>query len=517
MEGLWSTREGRMLEMSIRFFYLEGKYFKAFVGLTIFSLLYILPIVLANFYYIDDLGRSLRGYTGWNSNGRPLLSLLAIIFSDGKPLMDISPWIQVAAGIVFNYSLVIYIRKYVDRASAFGIFCIGVFAYLNLFLLENFSYKYDSLGMLLSISLYFVLFSLPHRMNKKMVLIASIVAVLLSSSLYQAAIGAYLSLALLEALWNLYEQKSWSIIIKEILIRVAGFLAGSIIYKLTVVKLYVKDGYSLEHAGMVNVFSHEGIERFVHNVHEFASMFQSYGVTIGILGILLLLTLCIGLGYIAYTVWNQRDERKSLKILSVGFVFAVPILLVIASVMALILLKSPIIAPRVMLSFTVFTLFIGFVIYRLSEVKKGFLTMAILSMICILSFSSYYGNLLTNQEKMNHLVASYIVHDMNELEEKYGRDFDKVIFVGSAPRSHELSLAIGKRPLFGRLIPIVMNNDWHWGGQYLSHYRMKKVDIKSDSDDKQYIDSVAPDQKNEFYQMYVRNDKVIVAFRPCGG
>ena len=500
--------------MNIRFFYLEGKYFKAFVGLTIFSVLYILPIILANFYYIDDLGRSLRGYTGWNSNGRPLLSLLAIVFSDGKPLMDISPWIQVVAGSIFNYSLVVYIRKYVDRASAFCIFYIAVFAYLNLFLLENFSYKYDSLGMFLSISLYFILFALPHSMNKKIVLIASVFAVILSSSLYQAAIGTYISLALLEVLWNLYEQKDGNIISKEILIRVAGLLGGSLIYKLTVVKIYVKDGYSLEHAGMINIFSNEGIEKFVHNIHEFAFMFQSYGMTIGVLGILLLLILCVGLAYIAYVIWNRRDERKLLRIVSVGFVFVVPILLVIASVIALLLLESPVIAPRVMLSFTVFTLFIGFVLYRLSEIKKGFLAIAILSMICILSFSSYYGNLLTSQEKTNHLVASYIVHDMNELEGKYGRDFDKVAFIGSSPHSHELSLAIKKRPLFSRLIPIYMNNDWYWGGQYLSHYRRKSVDLKKDNDDIQYINSIAPDQKNEFYQIYVRDDKVIIAFRP---
>ena len=153
--------------MSTRFFCLEGKYVKAFTAFAIFSLMYIFPIVIANFYYIDDLGRSLSGYTGWNSNGRPLLSAISIILSDGKILMDISPWIQIAAVVVFSYSLILYIRKYAVEASVFQIFFIAVCGYLNLFLLENFSYKYDSLGMILSLSLYFILFAFPDSLSKK--------------------------------------------------------------------------------------------------------------------------------------------------------------------------------------------------------------------------------------------------------------------------------------------------------------------------------------------------------------
>lgn len=190
-----------------------------------------------------------------------------------------------------------------------------------------------------------------------------------------------------------------------------------------------------------------------------------------------------------------------------------PAFLIVASIAALVILAFPVIAPRVMLSFTVFTLFIGFVIYHLSKMKKGFLIVGVLAAACTLSFSSYYGNLLTRQEQMNRFVVSYLVHDMNELEVKYSRTFDAVSFIGHSPNSHELSLAVRKKPLFGRLIPIHMNNDWYWGGQYLSHYRKKSMQIKYDRDDKLYAESNMPDQENEFYKMYVRDNKVIVLFR----
>lgn len=47
--------------MNMKAFYLQEKYFKAFCGLFIFSMIYIFPIILANFYYVDDLLRSMSG------------------------------------------------------------------------------------------------------------------------------------------------------------------------------------------------------------------------------------------------------------------------------------------------------------------------------------------------------------------------------------------------------------------------------------------------------------------------
>ena len=97
--------------MHMQVFYLQGKYFKAFCGLFIFSMLYIFPIILANFYYIDDLGRSISGDTFWEGNGRPLASLLTIALNGGMPLMDVSPWMQIVSVIILSYSLILLDRK----------------------------------------------------------------------------------------------------------------------------------------------------------------------------------------------------------------------------------------------------------------------------------------------------------------------------------------------------------------------------------------------------------------------
>lgn len=105
--------------MNMKAFYLQEKYFKAFCGLFIFSMLYIFPIILANFYYVDDLLRSMTGDTYWGINGRPLASFLTIAINGGMPLMDVSPWIQIASVAILSYSLILFLKKYVPRATSF--------------------------------------------------------------------------------------------------------------------------------------------------------------------------------------------------------------------------------------------------------------------------------------------------------------------------------------------------------------------------------------------------------------
>ena len=58
-----------------------------------------------------------------------------------------------------------------------------------------------------------------------------------------------------------------------------------------------------------------------------------------------------------------------------------------------------------------------------------------------------------------------------------------------------------------------MNNNWFWGEQYLNHYRNLKVKLilRTKKDD-EWIATHKPDTRNEFYDIYVNNDKVIIRF-----
>lgn len=294
-----------------RNFVLKDKSLKAFIGLLIFSLIYILPIILANFYYIDDLGRSLRGYTDWNGNGRPLASLIAIVLSDGFPLMDVSPWIQILSVVVLDYSLICFVKKFAVQATSLQLFFTAAYGYLNLFLLENLSYKYDSLGMILALSLFFLLYAVSDKCSNYIRIVLSSGAILFSLSLYQAAIGAYISLAIVECIFLLYQSQTWKDILIRLLNRIIGICIGGAFYKFVIVKKFVSNqGYSADHASMANFFTPQGLAAIRTNVIQFGHLFKALGKTLGVLGILLALAMFIGLGIIAYSIGKRKKEYR---------------------------------------------------------------------------------------------------------------------------------------------------------------------------------------------------------------
>lgn len=497
-----------------REFALKDKPLKAFIGLLIFSLIYILPIILANFYYIDDLGRSLRGYTDWEENGRPLASLLAIALSDGFPLMDVSPWIQILSIVVLDYSLICFVKKYAFQATSFQLFITAAYGYLNLFLLENLSYKYDSLGMILALSLFFLLYAVPEKCPNQIKMILSIITILLSLSLYQAAIGAYISLAIVEFIFLLYQSQTWKEIFGRLLNRIIGLCIGGLLYKFIIVKNFVgSQGYSADHASLANFFTSQGAAVIRTNVTQFGYLFKAFGKTLGILGFILTLAMFIGLGTVAYVIEKRRKESKPIQFLLTLLVIISPAILVISSVLMLILLKNPVLAPRVMLSVSVFTIFVGLSIYHLSKFIRSSIVISYLTLICMLSFSSYYGNLLVRQNQMNTTVTTYLVYDMNQVERESGKEFRDLSFIGHSPQCHELILANQKRPLYGLLVPIYMNNDWFWGGQFIAHFRNRDINLKSNINDKELTLINKPVRENEFYKLYLINNKYIIAFK----
>jgi len=498
---------------------LNGSYLRAYIGLVIFSLVYVLPIIIANFYYIDDLGRSLEGNTGWKGNGRPLADWVAIILSDGKPLMDVSPWIQILSVVTLDYVLILFVKKLIPMASAFQLFIVASFAYLNLFMLENLSYKFDSFGMIVSLGIFLLLYSLPDKnVNRKFLCLSSSLAVLLSLSIYQASVGAYISLAVLEVIYFLYQKSMWRDIMERVALRVLGILTGGLVYKLIIANRYVdKHGYSAEHSSFLNPFSSADVSILIDNLASFGNMFRDYGLTLGVLGILLLLVLYIGLGIIAKSIWRNREDTFSVKVITIFFLMISPVVFLLAAVAFLAMLRAPIFAPRVMMSFTVFTLFTGLVIYYLSESggwlgEKTFFTLGVLVLVGMLSFSSYYGNLLTRQEKINSLVATFLVYDINEVEQNKGHKAEKLAFVGHSPKCKELLLANKKRPLYDRLIPVYMNNGWIWGSVYLEHLKKEAIKFEPEADDRDYTNSIKPVKTNEYYELYWRGDKLIAKF-----
>ena len=114
-----------------------------FVFLTALSILYVLPIILANRYYNDDLARSFSGATGWRGDGRPLTeSLLLFLCGDKGCIIDIAPLPLIISVIILSYSLILYAKENLGFFEWNYILLYALFLVLaNPFMLANLSYR----------------------------------------------------------------------------------------------------------------------------------------------------------------------------------------------------------------------------------------------------------------------------------------------------------------------------------------------------------------------------------------
>ena len=172
LEKYFIRQENLKNTFLIRFLRLDDENLQVFKYLCIFSGFYLVSLILANCYYIDDVGRFANTDFNWMKDGRPLMELMAKIFGFGKPYLDIFPVGQVLASIVFNYALVLWGRKYFGIQLPLKVSGLLALSYLNLFLLENFSYAYESLGMFLSLGIPVLLYAFPDTLplGKKFIL-----------------------------------------------------------------------------------------------------------------------------------------------------------------------------------------------------------------------------------------------------------------------------------------------------------------------------------------------------------
>ena len=116
-----------------------------FRGLLILNLVYVLPIIIANRYYNDDLPRSLYGATRWNGDGRPLVEVIIKILCMNTTINSIAPLPLILGVLFFSYVLSMYIKQYFGETYHDYIKILGSFFVIaNPFMLANLSYHYDS-------------------------------------------------------------------------------------------------------------------------------------------------------------------------------------------------------------------------------------------------------------------------------------------------------------------------------------------------------------------------------------
>ena len=128
------------MKNTLKKFNLQSIYTKVFIILFVFSTLYVLPIILFNTWFNDDLGITLYGVTGLNGDGRPLGQLLSDFLSGGGIVSDIGP-LPLLCSVLILFFGAICKRKYTFYGTSYAFkLCFADGSY------ESFKYVYPVLS-----------------------------------------------------------------------------------------------------------------------------------------------------------------------------------------------------------------------------------------------------------------------------------------------------------------------------------------------------------------------------------
>ena len=470
-----------------------------FLFLFVLSFIYIQPILNADRYYIDDLGRSIWGYSKWSLNGRPLADVLMSAISFGHPLLDISPLPQIAGLVFICASLSVSLCRIVPNFSKSAIVASALCFIINPFMLENLSYKYDALPMLLSASLLVVSFSFGKKWWH---LPVPAFMVICSLSLYQATLTIFASMAVIEFVFSGRDFRGKIICA---MIRVLQLSSGYLFYSIFIGPNFIQGSYNISHSE--TILSQPGmVSKAIQNATGFVDLIDAY-IT-GIPTWIMFITACLstlGLALLLIESLRAESEKTICKIIVALIIMMAPIALVAFSFAHLSLLKYPVYSPRVLISFGGVMLIVGLLCCKNMIGRIGLLPLFVFSFV----FCIAYGNTMKSQKEFD----GYISAEISSVINKQNNDYKFISIAGKMPVSEQYRLAVSKFPLMKELVPIYMDNGWGWGSALLAHYGADYKFKQINQEIKSGVCKKTPVFESTKYNLYDLDGIIIVMFK----
>lgn len=495
---------------------IERKNQALFFALTIMYSIYVLPILLANRLYQDDLSRSLLGVTGWNNDARPLTEKIITWLCGGSPINDVHPLPILLSVLLLAYTITLYTKRYLPAdSSVLSAVCIGFLVIANPFLLSNLSYRFDCFTMILALCAAVLPYAAPAKKALWKIFIFSLFMCLVTLTTYQPACGIYISLWFLEVFFMLFSE---GIDLPRLFMRGIACVLSVVLYKFFVLNRYIRpanggwqpDAYSFawrsEDGFFLGVISN--LQSFTHYVNTALQGIPSL--------LLILFATLTASGMILTGLVLLKQERPVChKIFSLVYLLFLPVFVILGAVGPLLVLRpsSFSISAHTLLCLCGFGIWSGIMIsalyFRLPRLSP---LLFLPCMIFGLSFSCCYGNAMTSQKQYEEYLTYSLAHDIETLNAN--ETFRTLTVSGRAPRSPQTARLIEKYPLFRNLLPTYLTNSSYIGGALLLHYTQETFTYETlTEEDQTLIDTTEPSMANSVYVCYENGDKIIILFK----
>ncbi len=490
--------------------------------LGLFALL-LYPILHANRPYNDDLKRALLGRASWDSNGRPLTTLLMRSLQYyNHAMVDIAPLPQIGAIMVLAWTGARLARRFTDALpwlAALLVFPLGA----QPFFLENLSYQFDALSMALAI--WLAVWPVLQQSATRRATGWGIAGLFGSLCLYQPAINVFLVLALAELVLAQAAGGSWAAGMRTLARRAVQIALAMVIYEGLVgihisgwVRRQAAPLRGLRELPLVadNVAAFYGFTGQALNGHEWAVA----GPLLGLLGGACVL---VGLRH-AWRGCPERSRWQRIGLLALAF--AMPGMALLAALGPMLLLRAPEIQPRVLIGFGAL-LASGLLVLRVALRSWAWgdrmsATVAGMFAMGMWVIASAYGNAMTDQQRYEQHIAGRLADDLAQLSA--AQPIHRLVVAGSAGFSPLADHVAGQFPLMRRLVPTYLDagNRFATSG-LLMFYLPQWVDARRPLLNQPLpVDAslaarcaVAPDRIAAGYRLCVQGGTAWVQFQPA--
>lgn len=487
------------------------KYIKLFFGLCIMYSLYVLPIVLAGRYKSDDLARSVTGLTGWTGDGRPLTQALVELLSCGESAIDLFPLPLFLSVILLAGIITIYIRR---NLPSFKVNLAMVFAFslviTNPFMLENLSYHFDVLSMVLAFCIALVPFILPGNIHYIVLALVTAGAVICELSLYQVVICASLSLLALDIFLKITSRVGW----RRFISIFSGIVVGAVFYGKVIAPTCIKQGdWRYQASGLKNFFRAEDRAQILANYYGMKGLLKTYLLSVpAIVLVIAGAGIILGMISVITSIWKQSQFSSRARVFKTVYILMLPVILYICNFLPMAFLTSGATKSRALLSVCVFEIWIAVLLLYLFNNHALMYGVAVTFCLGFAYIYSYaYGTAVKSQGEYEKMVAYDLVYDIESINKN--QNYTEITIVGDAPRSQQSARIIQRFPQFGELIQPCPENEWWTSGSMLYHYMQYDLGFATLDEADQEVMKGDCVIDNFLYSIYVHDQKIIVKYK----
>lgn len=432
----------------------------------------ILAIIRADFYYIDDIGRTFWGYRRFQYFSRYIAEFGSILVHGDPHLTDISPIPQILAAGIMAISGVILLHVITGKERFRWIeYAAMVPLCLSPYFLECMSYKFDAPYMAVSVlaSVAPVLF---YKKGTVKYLLSVVLGTLIMCMSYQASSGIFPMLIVLLALKKWSQRVNMKEVGRFILLSAIGYLVGILFFAVAIMRPTSQGDYVSTSIPAIRELPYY----LVHNLKEYyytvATDFKIEWLVL--IGVLLL-------GFV-YAFVRESKQKWYFSLPAAGGGILVMLLLAFGMYPAL---QMPLFAPRAMYGFGVMVCMIG--VYTVSAIgrKEYVVPKAACLVLCwfFFTFAFTYGNTLNVQKTYTDYRIAAVIDDLDEAG----------VFESEGTKTVQISGTIGYAPgvyamrqdcqIMYHLIPVMFqDSSWGWGRfGFENYYGLPKIEWASDN------------------------------------